>query len=56
MMLFPRNMKKSGKRLNLLKSRKLFENEVKAVRCILLQINEKCALGKRRNNQDTGAD
>lgn len=55
-MLLPRNMKKNEKRLNLLKSRNWFENKVKAVRCILLQINEKRTLGERRNKQDTGAD
>lgn len=53
MMLLPRNMKKNGKRLNLLKSRNWFENEVKAVHCILLQINEKCTLGKRRTQGQT---
>lgn len=56
MMLVPENMKKSRKRLNLLKSRDCFDNEVKAVHCILLQINVKCTLGERRNKQDTGVD
>lgn len=55
-MLLPRNMNKSGERLNLLRSRNWFENEVKAVHCILLQINLKCTLGETRNEQDTGTD
>lgn len=52
MMMLQRNMKKSGIRLNLLKSRNCFENKGKAVHCILLQINVKCTLGDGRNKQD----
>lgn len=55
-MLLPRNMNKSEERFNLLRSRNWLENEVKAVHCILLQINLKCTPGERRNEQDTGAD
>lgn len=53
MMMLQSNMKKSGIRLNLLKSRNCFENKGKAVHCILLQINVKCTLGDGRNKQDT---